>query len=77
MGVDPPGVSGIYISVPTDKTRVSSLGYYGDTLFIAVLHDFAELLCRLGLDDGRTLSVILVQPVILKWSEIICCSRLI
>jgi len=59
----------------TDKTGVASLRDNGETLIVTVLHHFADLLGRLGLDDDRTLPLVFVHPVVIIARQVIgCCG---
>lgn len=50
----------------TNKTSVATLRNNSQTLVIAVLHDFADLLRSFRFDNNGTLAMVLVHPIVIK-----------
>ena len=61
----------------TNQTRVATLGDNGETLLVAVRHDLAELLRRLGLDDDRAVPMVLAHPVIVVRVQLVGLGRVV
>ena len=63
------------LSSRTNEPGVPALGHNGNVILVAVLHDLRDLLRAFRLDHHLTLSVVLVQPVIVVRRQILAVGR--
>ena len=61
----------------TNQACVATLGDNCQALLVAVGHDLAELLGRLGLDDDRAIPMVLAHPVIVVRVQLVGLGRVV